>query len=165
VSRGYGHRAPAPAAVIEAQGTGLQEFVSIIVPEKQRRAVGVEAQNVSARASGFILSAGATRDVVSLGRDAVPISCPPVEATGTLAYARFVNDRPTRVALIRGNRFQAGGVSFKAQGTVESFALRLDEGRAFVCVQGTDLYDLTLPQTVSEVVALGSGNSGLKVQA
>jgi hypothetical protein len=159
VSRGYGHRAPAPVAVIEAEGVGPQEFVSIIAPEKQGQAVGVEPRIALAQASGFILSAGATRDVVSLGRETSHISCPPLEATGALAYGRFVNNRLTRVGLIRGSYFNAGGVSFKSPEPVESFALHFDQLRAFVSVQGTGRYELTLPETVNEVVTSGISDS------
>jgi hypothetical protein len=155
VSRGFGHRALAPVAVIEAEGAGPQEFVSVIAPDKQGQAVRIEPQIVSARVSGFILSAGATRDVLSLGREGAPTSCPPVEATGALAYGRFVNNRLTRAGLVRGNYFGASGVSFKSPETVESFALLLNQSQASVSVHGTGLYDLTLPETVSETIING----------
>jgi hypothetical protein len=119
VSRGFGHRALAPVAVIEAEGAGPQEFVSVIAPDQQGQAVRIEPRIVSARVSGFTISAGATRDVVSLGRETAPLSCPPVEATGALSYGRFVNNRLTRAGLIRGNYFDAGAVSFKSPETVE----------------------------------------------
>ncbi len=155
VSRGYGHRDLAPVAVIEAEAAGPQEFVSIIAPDKQGQAVRIESQIVSAQASGFILSAGATRDVVSLGSETAPISCPPVEATGALAYGRFVNNRLTRAGLIRGNYFNTDGVSFKSPEAVEYFALLLDQSLASVSVHGTGRYDLTLPKTVGETIING----------
>ena len=155
VSRGYGHRDLAPVAVIEAEAAGPQEFVSIVAPDKQGQAVRIEPQIISAQAYGFILSAGATRDVVSLGRETTPISCPPVDATGALAYGRFVNNRLTRAGLIRGNSFGASEVSFKSPEAVESFALLLDQSLAFVSVHGTGRYDLTLPETVSETIING----------
>jgi hypothetical protein len=165
VSRGYGHRAPAPVAVIEAEGVGPQEFVSIIAPENREQAVGAEFHSISAQASGFVLTAGATRDVVSLGSDGARISFPPVEATGALAYVRFVNGRLTRAGLIRGNCLKTGGLSLNSPEAVESFALRLVQSRAFVSVQGTGPYDLTLPETVKEVVAGGVGDSRSEIQA
>ncbi len=164
VSRGYGHRDLAPVAVIEAEGAGPQEFVSVIAPDKQGQAVRIEPRIALAQAYGFILSAGATRDVVSIGCETAPISCPPVEATGALAYGRFVNDRPTRAGLIRGNYFNAGGLSFKSPETVESFALHFDQSRAIVSVQGTGRYDLTLPETANEAGADGISDSRFKVQ-
>jgi hypothetical protein len=108
VSRGFGHRALAPVAVIEAEGAGPQEFVSVIAPGQQGQAIRIEPRIVSARLSGFTLSAGATRDVVSLGGETALLSCPPVEAAGALSYGRFVNNRLTRAGLIRGNYFDAG---------------------------------------------------------
>jgi hypothetical protein len=93
--------------------------VSVIAPGQQGQAVRIEPRIVSARVSGFTISAGATRDVVSLGRETAPLSCPPVEATGALSYGRFVNNRLTRAGLIRGNYFDAGAVSFKSPETVE----------------------------------------------
>jgi hypothetical protein len=138
--------------------------VSVIAPDRQGRAVRIEPQIVSEQAYGFILSAGAARDVVSLGCETALSSCPPVEATGALAYGRFVSNKLTRAGLIRGNYFSASGVSFKSPETVESFALHFDQLRALVSVQGTGRYDLTLPESVNEAGANGINASRFKVE-
>jgi hypothetical protein len=54
-------------------------------------------------------------------------------------------------------------VSFKSQEPVESFALHFDQLRAFVSVQGTARYELTLPETVNEVVTSGISDSRFEV--
>jgi uncharacterized heparinase superfamily protein len=143
VSRCYGHREQSPVAVVEADGVGPQEFVTIIIPAIKDEEIKIERESESS--TSLSISAGAARDVILLGNESEYIGSKYLSGLCSLGWGRFMQDKLTRAGLIHGNLLESEGVSFCSPTKVEHFALRLDGGEVWVSVPEVHNFDLDLP--------------------
>ncbi|MBO0798875.1 MAG: alginate lyase family protein, partial [Blastocatellia bacterium] len=132
VSRCYGHRERSPVAVIEADGVGPQEFVTIVIPAIKEAEIKIERESESS--TSLSVSAGDVRDVILLGNETDYIGSNHLSGICSLGWGRFLRGKLARAGLIRGNLLEAEGASFCSPTKVESCALRLDSGDVWVSV-------------------------------
>jgi Heparinase II/III-like protein/Heparinase II/III N-terminus len=149
VSRCYGHREQSPVAVIEADGVGPQEFVTIIIPEVKGKEVKIERESESS--SSLTISAGSARDVILLGNESDYIGSKYLSGLCSLGWGRFLRGKLARAGLIHGNLLESDGVSFCSPTKVEHFALRLDGGEVWVSIPEVNNFDLDLPDRATWV--------------
>jgi uncharacterized heparinase superfamily protein len=141
-SRCYGSREQSPVAVIEADGVGPQEFVTIIIPTTKESEIKIERESESS--TSLTITAGVTRDVILLGNESDYIGSKYLSGMCSLGWGRFQEGKLARAGLIRGNLLESPGVSFCSPTKVEHCALRLDGGEVWVSVPDVHNFDLDL---------------------
>ena len=168
VSRCYGQRKAAPVGVIEAEGSGPLEFVSIVDCARTKAAgwtlVHVDnaapGESISGasdeRPYGIALGTGSLRDELLFG-DGIEIGeSGALVARASIAFARFATGRLIRAFLIRGAMLEAGGISFSSPTPLRSLSIRLCEQGVEISIQGTNNFELGLPVCVGKVWVNGS---------
>ncbi len=159
ISECYGQRHRAPVAVIEADGFGPQEIVTIIAPVGNGRVFDAYCHFATNQSLGISLKSGDARDFMIVGQGAGHIACSSLTSSGSLAWGRFIGDRITQACLIEGTRFEAKDLSFRALATAEYFSLHRARNRVNVTVNCLSHYDLLLPESHEQVVINGASNN------
>ena len=189
VSRCYGQQESAPIGVIQAEGSGPQEFVSVVsvdAPSAPRvvpwmpAPVGVatSAMTISHNANdslagrpsavrdrkpkeerpqGITLVSGSIRDVILFGDGVNLLESGEMAARASVAFTRFANGRLSHAFLIRGAWLEADGVNFRSTLALRSLSIRLGEDDVEISINGTDSFELDLPERIRRVRISGSG--------
>ena len=178
VSRCYGQREAAPVGVTEAEGSGPQEFVSVIsinsigAPSSARVAswtpvlVGAASAKTMTpdssndpqsdapkdeRPSSIALVSGGLRDVILFGDGLQLLESEAMIARASVAFTRFDSGRLSRALMIRGTRLEADGINFSSAIPLTSVSIRLGEEGVEISIAGTDSFELDLPKSIGRV--------------
>jgi len=164
VSRCYGQREPAPAALFEAEGPGSQEFVSFIIPTCKggppwpplveetapaERGAATEGRPYKA----YSIRLGDSQDLFLFGNASGEFSSGALTATGSLAWARFAGDNFTRGCLIRGNTFEvADTFAIQSPKPMKYCAVELVSDRLDITIHDTQCFDLSFSTPLKKIV-------------
>ena len=166
ISRCYGQRELAPIATFEAEATGPQQLISFLIPQKPCTGgppwpplieVGPRDVQEGAATEGrpykvFSISAGDSRDVLLIGEQAGDLEHEQLTANGSMVWARFIAGSLGRGCLIRGSRFEAGGLAFRSLATVRYCAFQATEGSVEITIQGASRFDLSFDSPPKSIV-------------
>ena len=138
-SKGYLHRDRSSTAVFEFVATGPAEFVTFIIPGSIGRAVQIEERPASVPSYCFFVTADEVHDVLILGDGRRTNWCGPVSASGTLAWARFVDEKLTRAVLLGGKTLNTSdGISLNCSERAEQCLIENTNSHFDVVVGGSE---------------------------
>ena len=165
VSRAYGERCAAPVAVFESEGTGRQDFLTLVIPGMvsegragaATRAATQLGREVAAAPTGraFAISSGTTQDLVIVGGGQTEVSYERLSAQAEIALARFEGPRFVSAFLSQGRSIEIKG---EIQGEIkDSFALRSPtqirfaeltaaEGALQITIHGASRFELSFSE-------------------
>ncbi|MFL6273777.1 MAG: alginate lyase family protein [Blastocatellia bacterium] len=151
VSRAYAERQAAPVAVIESEGAGRQELVTLIVPAND----SIQCRAVSARDAHSVLhiSSGDTLDIVISGDGASD----QITAQAEMTVARFVNQRFVRACLVKGRRIEiANHLALHSDSLIGFAEINETDGALEITIHGASSFELSFSQPPPSVVINGA---------
>jgi len=164
VSRCYGQREFAPAAVFESEGKGSQEFVSLIIPTCKggppwpplveetapaERGAATEGRPYKA----YSIRLGDSQDLFLFGNAPGESSSGALTASGSLAWARFAGGNFTRGCLIRGNTFEiADTFAIQSPNPLKYCVVELVSDRLDITIHDTQRFDLSFSTPLKKIV-------------
>jgi Heparinase II/III-like protein/Heparinase II/III N-terminus len=173
VSRCYGQRELAPVALFEAEDEGPQQFVSFIVPQNTCRGgppwpTLVEEEARAAQHGGaategrpyraYSVSAGESRDIVLIAEQSNGLKHDLLTATGSMAWARFIDGGFRRGCLIGGRSYRVPRcLVLDAPADIGSCAIGIDNDQIEISIHGATRFDLSLGNAPSRIVVNNSG--------
>jgi hypothetical protein len=141
VSRCHRQREQAPVAVIEATGSGAQEFVTFIIPGPAS-VTAIPAggagearpgERPSGAVNGFSIAAGESRDFILTGDGVRAVECGPVIARAKLAWARRASNKDgddfASAGFVFGDALEVGGMAFASERVAEFCSMHKERGR------------------------------------
>lgn len=159
VSQCYGHCAPAPSATFTAEGTGSQEFGTLVVPKAAGQVINVGRLVVSERGEGcFSIQTGKSRDIILMGDQASQLSSDSISASGSMAWARMVNGSAISAGLLSGRAISVDGrLSFISQYLLRYCLFVFRKDWMEISLYGTRQFELKLRGPVGRVIVNGTG--------
>jgi len=164
VSRCYGRREPAPAALFEADATGSHEFTSFIIPTctggppwpplveeaaPAERGAATEGRPYKA----YSIRLGNSQDLFLFGNAPGEFSSGALTASGSLAWARFPGDKFTRGCLIRGSKLDVvGNFAIDSESLMKYCAVELLSDRLDITIHDTERFDLSFSTPLKKIV-------------
>ncbi|HXF38394.1 MAG TPA: alginate lyase family protein [Blastocatellia bacterium] len=164
VSRCYGQREPAPAALFEAEGKGPQECVSFFIPTctggppwpslvEETAPAERGAASEGRPYKLYSIQHGDASDVVMFGAASRELSSDALPAAGSLAWARFAGDKFTRGCLILGNTFEvADTLGIQSPDPMKYCAVELVSDRLDITIHDTRRFDLSFSTPLKKIV-------------
>jgi uncharacterized heparinase superfamily protein len=165
VSRCYGQRESAPVAVFETEDEGPRQLVSFIIPKNTCRAGSgwpiLAEEHATPSTDGvegrpyrsFSISAGASRDVVLIAQQANGLKHELFSATGSMAWARFIDGGFRRGCLIGGRSFRVPRcVILNSPADIGSCTIGIDNDQLEISIRGATRFDLSLGNAPSGIV-------------
>lgn len=152
VSRGYGHREPAPVAVFETDAVGNEQIVTAVVPAVP----GEQPARVEpAGLAGFAISSRGVRDLVAAGGGEVASAGERIVAYGDFAWSRSIDGQVVAACLLGGSYLEIAGVVALRTPEVAWCALAFGTDAIEISVRGADSFELTFPGPAPAVTAGG----------
>ena len=165
MSQAYGQREVAPVAVFEANGSGSQEFLSLILPARVSQPVTILPVNIKRQPGrGFSIASGTVVDVwwFSNGDND---SAERVERAGAVFCERYICGRLVQVCLLNRHELSSeNGFYFFSPARVRYCALRIDDQQIEMVIDGTDRFELQLTHPVSRFVINGESPALIRQQ-
>jgi hypothetical protein len=147
VSRAYAQRESAPVAVVQAEGTGYQEALSLLIPRDDQR-YRVETRPQSA----LIIGEEGSFDVILTGDGSSVREADRLSSSGRLAFGRFTAAKPTLLLLIDGAMIEARGrVAFRSPACADYSLIKLDDNEIELKLEGPGEFDLFISEPVRAV--------------
>ena len=159
VSRAYGTRATAPVGILDVQGLGGQEVVSVLLPLSARhQGAHVERRHTGvAHASAFCIKLGEAHDVVIAGNGIRAATCEPLRATALLAWARFAGTRLVRASLVKGKAIEVEGhFALRSAETVQHLVVEVNTDHLTIAVEGARRFEFSALLPWPNVVVNGT---------
>ena len=148
VSRCYSQRRTAPVGVIEAEGSGHQEFVTLAGPSLEGTAPWTATQTMSRDSSkdtAIDLVSGPFRDAILFGDGLQLLESDQIVARASVAFARFEGGRLIRALLVQGTRLETGRMIFNSTSPTKSISIRMTREGCEISIEGTNSFELDLP--------------------
>ena len=172
VSECYGKRVLCPVALFEAEGEGPQLFVSLMIPQNickddPPRFSLVEEQAVPLGQEGaaterppyksYSIDTDNSRDVVLIGQQATELEQDLMTASGSIAWARFIDGSFTSGCLIKGTRYRVHEhFAINSKKEVGSIAITMSGDLIEISIHDATQFDLFLDIPSSKIVVNNS---------
>jgi hypothetical protein len=102
------------------------------------------------RPHGIALVSGSLRDVILFGDGFEFLESGAMVRRASIAFTRFSSGRLTRAFLIHGTRLEADGLTFCSPITLRSLSILLSEDGVELTIEGTDSFELDLPENIGQ---------------
>jgi hypothetical protein len=159
VSQVYGNRQAATVGVIEINGEGEQEVMSLILPFSAReQGARVERQPTEASDCGaFIVTLGEARDIVVAGNGTRRVECQGLSAIASMAWARFAGSRLLRACLIKGKELAVtGSLMLQSSQIIHHCVIQVHPHDLEISIEGARSFTLKNLHPLQKIVLCGS---------
>jgi uncharacterized heparinase superfamily protein len=146
-SSAYGERSSAAAILIESEGEGPQQLVTLLLP--QSKSAGLPS--VTQARGVYSISTADSFDLIACPVGAEARSAL-LAARGQIAWARFTRGRLSRGCLIRGSRLEImNGLSLRSATPIPWLAFTVAEGQLRIRTRGANQIELTVDETIRSI--------------
>jgi uncharacterized heparinase superfamily protein len=172
VSECYGKRVLCPVALFEAEGEGPQVFVSLMIPQNickddPPRFPLVEEQAVPLGQEGaatdcppyksYSIDTDNSRDVVLIGQQATELEQDLMTASGSIAWARFIDGSFKSGCLIGGSSYRVRQqLAINSAKDASSIAVSITGNQIEISIHDATRFDLSLDIPSSRIVVNNS---------